>query len=51
MNTLDILIIALVAVAVALAVGKVVRDKKRGKSACGCDCAHCAGKCDRKNPM
>ena len=48
MNTLDVLIIALVAVAVALAAGKVVRDKKRGKSACGCDCGHCAMKCGKR---
>lgn len=38
--------VALVAV-LALAVWSLVRDKKRGKSSCGANCAHCAmaGKC------
>lgn len=38
--------VALVAV-LALAVWTLVRDKKRGKSSCGANCAHCAmaGKC------
>ena len=36
-------------VAVALAVWKLVRDKKRGKSACGCDCAHCGMKCGKRD--
>lgn len=38
--------VALVAV-LALAVWSLVRDKKKGKSSCGANCAHCAmaGKC------
>lgn len=38
--------VALVAV-LALAVWSLVRDKKRGRSSCGANCAHCAmaGKC------
>jgi hypothetical protein len=43
----NILIIALVMALVALAVMSMIRDKKAGKSSCGCNCANCAmaGKC------
>ena len=46
-NWVNILILLLVAGVVALAVISMVRDKKAGKSSCGCNCAHCAmaGKC------
>ena len=46
-NWANILILLLVAGVVALAVISMVRDKKAGKSSCGCNCAHCAmaGKC------
>ena len=40
MNAVDILLILMIAAAVVLAVRKLVRDKKRGKSCCG-DCAGC----------
>ena len=48
MNLLDALILALVAVAVALAVWKLVRDKKCGKGTCGCGCANCTMKCSNR---
>ena len=43
----NMLIIALVLALVALAVISMIRDKKAGKSSCGCNCANCAmaGKC------
>ena len=46
-NWANILIIALVIAILALAVISMVRDKKAGKSSCGCNCAKCAmaGKC------
>lgn len=46
-NTGNILILTAVAGIVALAIIVMVRDKKAGKSSCGCNCAHCAmaGKC------
>lgn len=35
--------------ALALIVGailwKMVRDKRQNKGGCGCDCAHCHGRC------
>lgn len=34
---LDILLVVLIAAALFLAVRKLVRDKKRGKCACGCE--------------
>ena len=41
-NLATILIcIGLIAIVVAIIV-KLVKDKKRGKSSCGCNCAHCA---------
>lgn len=46
-NLVNILILAGVAALVALAVISMIRDKKAGKSSCGCNCANCAlaGKC------
>ena len=37
------------AAAVALAVGKMVRNKKKGRTACGCDCGSCTCGCGRGN--
>ena len=46
-NMANILIIAAVLGIVTLAVVSMVRDKRAGKSSCGCNCSHCAmaGKC------
>ena len=35
---------------VVLIIVKLVKDKKKGKSSCGCNCAHCAmsGSCHQK---
>jgi len=33
--------VVLIAIVTAIVV-KLVKDKKKGKSACGCNCAHCA---------
>ncbi|MCR5328740.1 MAG: FeoB-associated Cys-rich membrane protein [Saccharofermentans sp.] len=46
-NWVNILIIALVAIAVFFAARSLIKDKKAGKSSCGCNCSHCAmaGKC------
>ena len=43
----NILIIAAVLGIVTLAIISMIRDKKAGKSSCGCGCANCAmaGKC------
>lgn len=27
---------------------KLIRDKRNGKSACGCDCSSCPGSCGHK---
>lgn len=34
---------------VIMAFGVLVKDKKKGKSSCGCNCAHCAmaGSCHK----
>ena len=46
-NMANILVIAAVLGIVTLAVISMIRDKKAGKSSCGCGCANCAmaGKC------
>ncbi|MHB8074249.1 FeoB-associated Cys-rich membrane protein [Desulfosporosinus fructosivorans] len=47
MNTVDFIVLAIVAAIVALAINKIVRDKKRGVKCSGCSgCSEC---CD-KNP-
>lgn len=44
-----IVCIVLLAV-VGLIIGKIIKDKRKGKSSCGCGCAHCAlrGQCNKK---
>ena len=46
-NLANILILLAVAGIVVLAIVTMIRDKKAGKSSCGCNCANCAmaGKC------
>ena len=41
-NIGTILITAALALIVALITRKLIKDKKKGKSSCGCNCAHCA---------
>lgn len=50
-NWVNILVIALVAVAVFFATRSLIKDKKAGKSSCGCNCSHCAmaGKCHSRH--
>ena len=48
MKLWDILLIALVAGAVALAVRRLIRNRRQGKSACGCDCGSCACGCGQR---
>ena len=49
-NWVNILVIALICVAVFFAVRSMIKDKKAGKSSCGCKCSSCAlaGKCHGK---
>ena len=48
-NMANIVIIAAVLGIVTLAIVSMIRDKKAGKSSCGCGCEHCAmhGKCHK----
>ena len=41
-NIGTILISAVLLLVVVLIIRKLVKDKKKGKSSCGCNCAHCA---------
>ncbi len=43
MNFWDVLIIVLIGAVVVFAAVRIVKNKKRGKSSCGCDCANCSG--------
>ena len=49
-NLGTMLICAVLIVIVALIVRSLVRQKRQGKSSCGCNCAHCAmhGACPRQ---
>lgn len=49
-NIGTILISAVLLLIVVLIIRKLVKDKKKGKSSCGCNCAHCAmsGSCHQK---
>ena len=49
-ENLSTIIVSLVLVLIVAAIiRKLVRDKKKGKSSCGCNCAHCAmaGSCHK----
>ncbi len=48
MNIWDIILLIIIVAAVCLAAGHIVRAKKQGKSACGCDCGHCGSPCRSK---
>lgn len=49
-NMATIIIGAILVVVVAAIIAGIVREKKKGKSSCGCGCAGCAmnGTCHRK---
>lgn len=50
-NLSTIIISFVILLIVVLIVVKLVKDKKKGKHSCGCDCAHCAmaGSCHGGN--
>ena len=41
-NLSTIVVSLILMLVVAGIIRKLVRDKKKGKSSCGCNCAHCA---------
>ena len=49
-NIATIVICIVLLVIVAAIIAKLVKDRKKGKSSCGCNCAHCAmvGSCHSK---
>ena len=44
-NLINIVLIAAIVLIVGLLILVMVRDKRAGKSACGCSCASCGGNC------
>ena len=50
-NSATLAVLAILAVTVAAIVVKLVRDKRAGKSSCGCGCADCpmSNKCHPKD--
>ncbi len=40
-NIGTIIVLTVLTVTVGLIIGKMYRDKKQGKSSCGCNCASC----------
>ena len=48
MNALDIVLVLVIAAVVGFAAWRIVRNKRRGKSACGCDCGQCGCGCGRR---
>jgi len=46
-NAANIIVIMIVAAVVLLVIRSMIKDKKAGKSSCGCGCSNCAmaGKC------
>ena len=52
MNNLSTIIVCIVLIAVVvLIINKMMKDKKKGNSYCGCGCSNCAmsGKCHGKH--
>ena len=48
MNALDIVLIAAIAGILGFAVWRVARNRRQGKTACGCDCGSCTCECGKK---
>ena len=48
MNTVDIILIAVIAAVVGTAIFVVVYRKIKGKGSCSCGCENCAYKCKNK---
>ncbi len=50
-NLANILIVLALVALVAVIIATMIRDKKKGRSACGAGCAHCAmrGSCHNKS--
>ena len=48
-NLITIIVSLVLILIVAAIIRKLVRDKKKGKYSCGCNCAHCAmaGSCHK----
>lgn len=48
-NLATVLVCLVLAAIVAAIIVKLVRDRRKGKSSCGCNCAHCAmaGSCHK----
>ena len=46
-NLANIVIVLVLLLIVAGIIAKLIRDKKKGRSSCGCGCEHCAmhGEC------
>lgn len=49
-NLSTIIICLVLAAVVVLIIVSLVKDRRKGKSSCGCKCAHCpmAGSCHKK---
>ena len=49
-NIANIVIVVILLAAVGLAAGKILRDRKNGKSSCGCNCGSCpmSGSCHKE---
>ncbi len=42
-NVVNIVLIAVIAIVCGLVIRSMIRDRKAGKSSCGCDCGSCSG--------
>ena len=51
-NLANIVIVLVLLLVVAGIIAKLIRDKKKGRSSCGCGCEHCAmrGECHGSGP-
>ena len=47
-NVVNIVLIAVIAVVCGLVIRGMIRDKKAGKSSCGCDCGSCGSACSQR---
>lgn len=48
-NIGTVIVLLVLACIVAAVIVKMVKDKKSGKSACGCNCSECACGCNKKD--
>lgn len=47
-NIGTIIVVLILVIIIIMIIRKMIKDKKQGKTSCGCDCANCQMDCHKK---